>query len=244
MSSPIPATWDVPASIRDRLGNKGGRQRALLGDGHLVLVLHAPPNPDEPGQREHRFFWRKPDGTWRASGGGPPTIVPLRAHVEEFAALLEGLDDDVDAADSAKDYFDVLKRVTPLLRTTRNMHAALQEARGAIADRDLITLRDAANDVERAAELVATEAKSGLDFRMAKSAEEQAERQAHMAEAGHRLNLLAALFFPITALGSLLGMNLVHGFESWNAPFTFWLVSAGAFGIGWALRASMPKPSA
>jgi hypothetical protein len=241
-SSPIPGTWDVPASIRDRVGAKGGRQRALVADGHLVLILHAPPNPDEPVKREHRYFWRRPDGLWRSSGGGPTSVAPLRAHVEELTAQLEALDDAVDAADSASDYFEVLRRVTPLMRTSRNMHAALQEARTAIPDRDLISLRDSANDAERAAELIATEARTGLDFRMAKSAEEQAERQVHMAEAGHRLNLLAALFFPITALGSILGMNLVHGFEAWNAPYTFWFVSLGAFAIGWAIRASLPSP--
>ena len=242
MASPIPTGWEIPTSLRDRVGKDGGRQRALVADGHLVLILHAPPDPDEPGKRTHRFFWRKPDGTWRASGGGPPTFVPLRTHIEEFTTLLEALDQAVDTATSAKAYFEVLTRVTPLVRTARNMHAALQEARTAIADRELISLRDAANDAERAAELIATEAKSGLDFRMAQSAEEQADRQMHMAEAGHRLNLLAALLFPITALGSLLGMNLVHGFENWNAPYTFWLVSVGAFGIGWAIRASMPSP--
>lgn len=242
MSSPIPATWEVPASIRDRVGHKGGRQRALVADGHLVLILHAPPDPNEPAKREHRYFWRRPDGVWRASAGGPPTAVPLRHHVEEFGALLDGLDDAVDAAQSATDYFAVLQRITPLVRTTRNMHAALQEARAAIGDRDLISLRDAANDVERAAELIASEAKAGLDFRMAKSAEEQAERQAHLAEAGHRLNLLAALFFPITALGALLGMNLPNGLETLSAPHTFILVSLAAFGVGWALRASMPAP--
>jgi Mg2+ and Co2+ transporter CorA len=65
-----------------------------------------------------------------------------------------------------------------------------------------------------------------------------------MIEAGHRLNLITATFLPITALGTVLGMNLVHGLEAWHQPYTFWIVAAVAIVVGLVVRASLPKPSA
>ena len=59
----LPTSWEVPQVFRDRLGSRVGRQRAMVAEGHLLLVLHAPPAPDQD-EREGRFFWRKPDGTW------------------------------------------------------------------------------------------------------------------------------------------------------------------------------------
>jgi hypothetical protein len=52
-------------------------------------------------------------------------------------------------------------------RTTRHLHATLQEAReSAPDDRDLINLRDQAGELERAVELLHGDAKNGLDFTM------------------------------------------------------------------------------
>ena len=47
----LPATWEVPAEFRSRLGEKAGRQRAMMAEGHLLLVLHAPPKKDEPDRK-------------------------------------------------------------------------------------------------------------------------------------------------------------------------------------------------
>ena len=64
MAQPIlPSAWQVPAAIRNRLGSRVGRQRTMAADGHLLLVLHAPPKPDDP-ERVGRFFWRNPQGEW------------------------------------------------------------------------------------------------------------------------------------------------------------------------------------
>ena len=80
----LPATWDVPQNFRDRLGSSVGRQRAMLSDGHLLLVLHAPPDPDQD-QRKGRFFWRKPDGVWASDQmGSGPGAVDLARPVPHF----------------------------------------------------------------------------------------------------------------------------------------------------------------
>ena len=53
-----------------------------------------------------------------------------------------------------------------------------------------------------------------------------------MSVAAHRLNILAAFFFPLATLSAIFGMNLRHGFETepWPAPFIV-LIALG-LGIG------------
>ena len=53
-ASLIPASWDVPEEFRQRLGDEPGRQRVMQADGHLLLILHAPPLADSP-VRDGRF---------------------------------------------------------------------------------------------------------------------------------------------------------------------------------------------
>lgn len=244
MSSPLPAHWTVPQVFRDRLGTKVGKQRAMSADGHLLLVLHAPPDPGAPDEREGRLFWRAPDGAWRATGGGSVNVGALRRHVESFAEALEPLETAVESARTAEEYFRAVQALTPLVRTSRNLHQTLQAAREAVpGDKDLISLRDQAYDLERASDLLLVQARDGLEFTIARRAEEQtAQGAAHLA-ASHRLNMLIALFLPITALGSLLGMNLRHGLEDWNAPWTFWFVAAAAFGLGYVVRSGLAAPA-
>jgi len=80
--SVLPATWDLPAEFRARVGEKVGRQRAMVADDHLLLVLHRPPRGSE-NERVARFLWRKPDGSWQASDLGNSAAV-LTRHLAEF----------------------------------------------------------------------------------------------------------------------------------------------------------------
>jgi hypothetical protein len=215
----------------------------MHADGHVLIVLHDVPDPGEPDVRNAKMFWRKPDGTWKSSGSGATNIAALRAHVETYHAAADVLEAKVDKARRAQDWFDVLHMAAPLLRSARNQSKTLQEARDLVKnDRDLIAVRDEAQEVERTAELIHGHARDGLDFTVAKNAEDNVHSTKHVIEAGHRLNLITALFLPITALGSLLGMNLVHGFETWEKPWAFWVVALAAFVIGFVVRASLPKP--
>ncbi len=243
MSNPIPHNWDLPQGFRDRFGARAGRQRVMSADGHVLIVLHEVPSPAEPDVRNARLFWRKPDGSWRSTGSNATSIAGLRAHLEEFDTAADGLEARADKAVVAQDWFDVLYHSAPLLRTARNLSKALQEARELVkTDRELIGLRDQAQEVERTVELIHGHARDGLDFTVARNAEDNARNSLHVSEAGHRLNLIAALFLPITALGSLLGMNLEHGFEKWEAPWAFWVVAGAAFLLGMVVRTSLPKP--
>lgn len=240
MAQVIPDAWQVPNRIRQRVGAQAGRQRAIVEEGHLLLIVHELPKDDEV-TRPAKLFWRAPDGAWRASGAGQSGGLPvLKRHLESIQQAIVQLDERVDSGKSAQDFFTVLNAATPLQRTSRNVHKALQDAREGVEDRDIITLRDSANDLERAADLLVGDARNALEYTVARNAEAQAANGQRAVDAQHRLNLLAALFFPVTAIGSILGMNLRTGMEG-APPFVFWAVLVFAFGSGFAIRSSLEK---
>jgi hypothetical protein len=213
----------------------------MLADGHLLLVLHQPPQPGDP-ERVARLFWRDPDGGWRSKGLGDGPQA-LRRHVAEFADRVVELEADWQAARTAADYFSLLRAVAPFHRAARNLHAVLQEARLLVPEeRELINLRDLAGEVERAVELLHGDARNGLDFTIAYQAERQADRTRAMAVAAHRLNLLAAVFFPIATLAAVFGMNLVHGLDGWNTPAHFWGLLAAGLVVGVVLAKVIAQP--
>ncbi|MCP4405883.1 MAG: hypothetical protein GY801_52390 [bacterium] len=217
----LPKNWELPDQITQRFGQKkAGRQRAMIADGHLLLVLHSLPDP-ETEQREAVFFWRKPEGEWLCSRRGEG-LHALRRHLESFHEAEEQFSQAYEQAEDAEDYFHILDRMAPLHHAAKNLHSTLQSAREGISqDRDIIDLRDSAYELERSLDLLYSDAKNALDFRMARQAEEQAKIGMQAVQTGHRLNILAAIFFPITAIAGIFGMNLQHGFE--NAPLgAFW----------------------
>lgn len=225
MKTIVPENWAVPVSIRDRFGESAGRQRAMVADGHLLLVLHEPPDLFDR-ERKACLLWRDPAGTWAWTGDGDTTQL-LKKHLARFTEILERLDDTLQEASSAADYFNLLRTSTPLYRTSRNLHTALQSAREALPeDRDIIAARDAASDIERAFELLQMDAKNGLDFMVARKTELQTQRGHEMAVSAHRLNCLAAIFFPVTALSSIFGMKFSSGLEPIAGTWLFWLILA------------------
>lgn len=241
MSKVIPHNWEVPQVFRDRLGAHAGRQRTMHHEGHLLIILHEPPRA-EVAERVAKIFWRKPDGTWKTTGSTATNIGALRLLVEEYQKAEDALEARTAAAKKSTDWFELIHDTAPLLRAARGVHAALQEAREhAKTDTAVISLRDTAQDIERTLELIQNHAKSGLDYAIAKGTEDAAKNSEHVLESGHRLNLIAATFLPITALGSLFGMQLEHGLEHENAPWVFWGVALAAFVLGLVVRGSLPK---
>ncbi len=241
MSKVIPHNWEVPQVFRERLGAHAGRQRTMHHEGHLLIILHEPPKAGT-GERAARIYWRKPDGTWRSSGSGATNIAALRAHVEEYQQAEDAMEARAASAKRSTEWFQLIHESAPLLRAARGMHAALQEAREHTkTDHGVISLRDTAQDIERSLELIHNHAKSGLDYAIAKGSEDAAKNSEHVVESGHRLNLIAATFLPITALGSLFGMQLEHGLEHESAPYVFWGITALAFLLGLIVRWTLPK---
>jgi hypothetical protein len=239
MSPIIPERWEVPERFRQRVGSHAGRQRAMLEAGHLLLILHDIPS-EETRERGARLFWRAPSGAWRAAGAKGDGLSALKRHIESFRDAVHVLDERVDNATLAVDIYQVLRAAGPAARAARNQHRALQQAREGIDDKDIISLRDAAGDVERDAEFLVNDAKNALEYLETKAQEEQTVLARKATDAQHRLNLIAALFFPVTALGSIFGTNLRTGLEG-RGPVLFWILFFSAFGLGFLVRGSVTR---
>lgn len=231
----IPPTWTLPEAIRARLGaSTYGRQRAVVEEGHLLLVLHKPPGPDD-AKREGVLFWRSPGGEWQCNRGGPG-VGGVKRHVQAYAELEAKLTADFEQATTLDQLFDLLAALTPLVRASRNQHAALQAAREAVkAEPALIEVRDLAYEVERNLEVLLEDTRNAVSYRSAREAEEQARVSRAALHASHRLNTLAAWFFPLTAITSLFGMNFAHGLDT-RSPVWFWAVFALGVGLGFGMK--------
>ncbi|MEM9452177.1 MAG: CorA family divalent cation transporter [Cyanobacteria bacterium P01_E01_bin.6] len=232
----LPESWALPEAIKSRFGQKSsGKQRTMVAEGHLLLVLHRVPRTGDR-TRAAVFAWRKPDGSWLHSGGSSG-LSPLIKHLKEYGKTEEKLTAAYDQAASADDYFDILEKIAPLRLATKNLHSTLQAARDNIPDdKDIIDLRDWAHDIERTLDLLHENTKSALDYKIAQRTEEQAQLSLASVEAGHRLNVLAAIFFPLTAISCLFGMNVVSGLED-NSNITFWTITLISVVIGlWVRR--------
>lgn len=242
MTAVLPKTWKVPETFTNRLGEQAGHQRMMAADGHLLLILHKVPQPGE-ADRVANVFWRDPSGVWKSTGGGSG-IAELRAHLDEFGVTIDKLEDRMQQPPNAETYFDILQHTGPLLRTVRNMHTALQQAREAFSgDRNIIVARDKASELERAVELLHADAKNGMEYMVARQSEEQAKNSEQLLVAGHRLNLLIAIFLPLTALGSAFGMNFRHGLEHITSPLLFWGTLAGGILLGFLVKALLTIPA-
>jgi hypothetical protein len=237
MKSLIPSSWDVPPVFRARLGESAGRQRCMAANGQLLLVLHKVPRPGQHG-REHVLFWRNANAEWRSTESGSG-LAALQTHFDDWRQVTDGVEKQMEAH-SAGSFFAILQHTSPLLRAIRNTHRTLQEARATVPeDRAILLARDDAGELERALELLHHEAQNGLEYMIAKQGEANAERANQLVATGHRLNLIIALFLPLTALGSIFGMNLITGLENWQSPWLFWTLLAGALMLGAALMAAI-----
>ena len=235
----IPNNWSLPELITSRLGTISGKQRVIAEDGHILIVLHKIPGKNQ-SHRKSLFLWRDADKQWHSSERGNGIHV-LNEHLEQYATLDEKLDLQYEEAINAADYFDLLETLTPIQRTIKNTSATLQAARE-IAGAELIDFRDKADVMQRNFELLYTDCKNGLDYAVAKKAEEQSELQKPALLVGHRLNIIMALFLPVTAAASLLGMNVPHGLES-SSPWVFASI-VGIFGVlGLLMKAWVSKKS-
>jgi len=234
----IPKTWNLPESIRQRLGDKPGRQRLMDEDGHLLLLLHAPPTPEDNEIRNPVTIWRTPEGDWKSApaGGG---LAALQAHVAAYRTMVGTLDEAVDRAHTAKEFFDVLRGINPLLRSSRNLLTVMEEARKARGgERRLIVLRDEVVELERAADLLANDAKSGMEFALAESGEAQAREAIAANREARRLNRLVAFFFPLATLVAIFSMNRPSQLMAYEGVFLVLLVGVA---LGALVRAAISR---
>jgi Mg2+ and Co2+ transporter CorA len=201
----------------------------MFEEGHLLLILHEVPVPDAV-ERKPAFFWRSPAGEWKAYRMVMPSGT-LFDFLKVYEDRLLKLEAQENQATGAAAHHAVLENVAPVLRAVRGVHRSLQQARDMVKDdRELINHRDRAAALERTAELLLQDAQFGLSFIAARQSESQAESAARMATTAHRLNIIAALFLPLTAVASVLGMDIASGLS--NTRENFWLIVAGSVSIG------------
>jgi Mg2+ and Co2+ transporter CorA len=213
----------------------------MVHDGHFVLVVHLVPGADDL-DRKAAIFWRNPSGTWKSTGAVKGGFSALREIVGAYKTRVTELEAELDQSKRAAAYFKLLNDIAPILRSARHLHKTLQEAREAMPkEAPLIALRDTAGEIERAAELIQSDAKAGLDFTTAKRAEEQAELSEHIARSSHKLNLIAALTLPMSAIGAVFGVNLQHGLETRHSPWVFWVFVALSFVVGFLVKGWISK---
>lgn len=220
--SPLPSVWVLPEAIRNRLGRDAGPQRSMLEDGHLLVIVHKMPGPDDR-ERLPVFFHRSPEGVWESAGTTGKGPHAMQQYFEAWETRVHALEEEEMKATTATQYHLLLESAAPVLRASRGLHRAFQQAREMVkADRELINYRDRAAALERSAELLMQDAQAGLNYTAARQSEAQAASAASMAASAHRLNILAALFLPLTALSGVLSIDPRTAFRT--QPLTYWYV--------------------
>jgi hypothetical protein len=219
--------WTLPPEIERRLSDTSyGRQRAIFEADHLLLVLHAPPRPDD-SSRETRVFLRTPDGGYQCNGG-PEGDTKLWRVVKEYRERCDELEQAYRKSQRAEELFEIIESAAPLHHSASNLRDTLQAAREHVPeDRLLIAVRDDSYEVARNLGLLLADARCALDYRIAHHAEQQATEMRQLAMAQHKLNVLAAITFPLLIVATLFGMNVPHGLEN-SPPMFFYAV----FGVG------------
>jgi hypothetical protein len=197
----------------------------MQAEGQLLIVAHMLPEHDETNRRGV-LFWRDAAGEWKCSNGDPGRVA-LGMHMDRYSKRLDAFEQQEAAAMKADDYLPLLEGLAPIVRANRNFLEALEEARKAVPDaRELIDYRDRAYDLSRQADLLYEDSKNSMDVAIVRRADEQARSTHQMMVAGHRLNVLAALFFPFATLGALFGTTLTDNW-SWSqspAPFILFVM--------------------
>jgi hypothetical protein len=239
--------WTLPAEIVARLGSESwGAQRAIFEAGQLLLVLHTPPKANG-NERESEIFLRQQDGKWLHNGVDHGERA-LASFLDNYRALLDKQETRFEKATDIDVLYAVIDSLIPLARSTANTKLALQSAREALGnDAFIITMRDRSVDIARGFELLLADARLALEYRVARNTEEQIRAAEIGNRAQQKLNILAAVAFPIMTVSAVFGTNLRSGLE--NLPIlAFWLVFAGGLGMGlfvrrWVSEVGLPAQS-
>lgn len=213
----IPSNWNLPQHIVERIGLKAGKQRVIAEQENLLIVLHKVPKKNE-NSRSSVFLWRNENARWSSSERGNGLGV-LDEHLSSYENAEQDLDQLYQNASKAADYLDLLEQISPIQRAANNMRNTLQSARE-LTGSEMIDYRDKSEEISRNFDLLYADCRHGLEYAVAKKAEEQSELQRKALTVSHRLNVTMALCLPVTAVASLLGMNLQHGLDG-NSPLVF-----------------------
>ena len=86
-------------------------------------------------------------------------------------------------------------------------------------------------------------AKVALDFEVARQSELQSETSHQMAASAHRLNVLAAFFFPLATVSAVLGANLQNVLPGVTHRAALVMVSIIGLALGGGLTYLITRPA-
>jgi hypothetical protein len=237
----IPPNWQLPDAFRERLGTTVGRQRFMQDGQQFLIVAHVVPLADE-NERRGLLFWRDGTATWHASNGDPGKIA-VENFLNSYSKRLDEFDRLEARAQRADEYLVLLDGLAPLVRSTRNLLNVFDEARQAFPKvRELIDYRDRAYEISRTAELLYSDSKNSMEIAVVRRAEEQSDASKQQAEAAHRLNRMAALFFPLATLGTIFGTTFTDNWSWSQTPLAFATFIVGGLLAGWLLARYVSRP--
>lgn len=223
----LPENYEIERDLREQLSGRPGHQRCVVGDEELLLVVHEVPEAGIP-ERKAIFFWRRRDGSWLQPNG--QGLSELGALLDRYAKAIDANEELLEKTESTELVFKILRHAGPLTRSTRNLVHAFEETLAQEPDdRQILSFRDRARELERAAELLQNDARETLIFWQAEASEAHAKSSDRLGKILFKLNLVTGFFLPVVALGSLFGMNV-------NLPDfvheLFWLIFVGGLGVG------------
>lgn len=224
----IPKQWQVPQIFRDRLGADPGKQRIMSEEGQYLIILHKVPSAEDRGDRTAALFWINEQGEWKStpSSGGITGLVQHLHEYEETVKTLEAELDVPDALQSAEHLHTIYDNTTPLYRASRHLLVIMEELRQLFPqERKLLLLRDGAVNIERSADLLLADTKSSLDFLIARNSMKQADAAHEATLEANKLNRLAAFFFPVITIVSILSIKDPE--EALREPSTYIVIASG-----------------
>ncbi len=223
----LPDHYQIEHELREQLSGRPGHQRCVVGHDEMLLVLHEVPQVGVP-ERDAIFFWRRMDGRWMQPGG--PGLDELGSLLNRYTRVIDQNEEILEKTESTAQVFKILRHAGPLSRSTRNLVQALEQALVQEPDdKEIRASRDRARELERASELLHSDARETLAYWQAEASEEHAEASDRLGNILFKLNLVTGFFLPLVALGGLFGMNLdLPNFMKGM----FWWVFFGGLTIG------------
>lgn len=219
----VPANWELPSELKNRLGSMVGSQRIMQSDGHLLVIAHDVPDANEMTRRGI-LYWRDDRGEWKCSNGDPGK-AGIEILLNRYEQRIREFDRQESAAQSADDYLHILESLAPVARASKHLTEVLGKAREAFPEAiELIDLRDRAYALSRAAELNYQYTRDDMDVAMIRRAEKHTVSNERLAIATHRLNMMAAFFLPLATLSSVFGTTLTEDWTWAHTPNAFLLM--------------------
>ena len=209
----LPEHFNLEPEVREQLSAWAGHQRCIEGAGELLLVVHEVPRPGDP-QRDTLFFWKCREGTWMQAAGpslGSGTgLSGLVALLDRYEETLNTHHESLAKATTAAEIRTVLRHAHPLARASRNLLQALEHALAIDPDdRTIRNCRDHAREIDRTADLLATDARVTLDSRQAECLELLDRTTSGLKRNVSHLTYLAGiLLLLLAALAACIGKDL------------------------------------